>query len=216
MGFLAGRVFLSLALAMTLTGAVQAQGNPFPSLKSSRLSNLRFSISVGGFAPLGNLASASDSSLGGALSVGLQWGRPTTSRPFTGGIFYEAAGLARSVPSPYPTPFSTGRTAQAFTMEGGGLDGMFYLSPGKSARLYVGGGVGVFQVKRKLVDSDDGLFAIFSNDELESSYRVNPGFRGMVGIEIGRGFFAEGRYLNAGTMDGVRFQGYSLSAGFRY
>lgn len=218
MRFLAAGVFLSLALTAAVTGDARAQwdldGEP---RKPSPLSNLRFYLSVGGFTPVGNLVSASDSTLGGAMSFGIQWGRPKTSRPFTGGIFYEAAGVARSIPSPYPSPFfSSDNTAEAFTIEGGGLDGMFYLSPGKTARLYVGGGVGLFQVKRKIVSSDDGLFAVFSNDELESSYRITPGFRGMVGVEIGRGFFAEGRYLNAGTMDGIRFQGFSLSAGYRY
>jgi hypothetical protein len=200
---------------VTLTDVSLAQDDDFPFRRPSALANVRFSISVGGFAPLGNLASASDSSYGGALSIGVQWGRPKTTRPFTGGLFYEAAGLSHNIPSPNSL-FYPDRTAEAFTIEGGGLDGMFYLSAGKSARLYIGGGVGIFQVKRKIVISDHGLPGVFSNDELESTFRVNPGFRGLVGLEIGRGFFAEGRYPDAGTMESVQFRGFSVSLGYRY
>lgn len=210
-------VFLTLALTALTTGEVHAQwDDDIPRSRPSALTNLRFSISLGGFTPIGNLASASDSSLGGSISVGLQWGRPRTSRPFTAGIFYEAAGVARSIPSPFPSLFFSDQVAQAFTLEGGGLEGMLYLSPGKAARLYIGGGVGIFQVKRKIVESDDGLFAVFSNDEIESNFRINAGFRGTIGVEIGGGFFAEGRYLNAGSMDGIRFHGFSIAAGYRY
>src|SRR5688500_9377063 len=96
MQFLVGRVLLSLAVTAAITGNVRAQwDDDFPSRRPSPLSNLHFSISVGGFAPIGDLATASDTSLGGAVSIGVQWGRPRSSRPFVGGIFYEAAGVAR-------------------------------------------------------------------------------------------------------------------------
>lgn len=188
-----------------------------PDLEPRRKSfDPRFSLVLGAFTPVGGFRDTFRDHWGASALLSVQLNRPLPSQPFTASLFYEGAAVSQGVENPFTELFPRS-TAEYFGMQGGGFEGAFYLTQGAPLKVYVGGGGGVYELKRKVAYSGNGfLEPVFARDDLFSSSRITVGWRLLAGIEIGRYFVSEVRYIDAGVLDGLAFRGLSISLGFRY
>jgi hypothetical protein len=194
----------------------ERRDDPDPEPEPRNLFRPRFSLVLGGFAPVGALADAFPNRWGGSALFAVQINRPRPKSPFAFSVFYEGVAVSQGVEEPFSSVFSRS-TAEYFGMQGGGVEGALYLTQGSPLKIYVGGGGGFYELKREVSYAGNAfLEPVFSKDDIFSSSRYTFGWRLLAGVEIGRYFVSEVRYIDAGRLDRVAFRGLSVSLGFRY
>jgi hypothetical protein len=174
----------------------------------------RFGVTAGGFFPIGALSDRSAGNVWPSLALSYEIKRPGPGHPYTLTAFAEGMATSRR----FKDEGNLELMNEVRELYGVGLEARGYLNPGGPVALYLGGGAGSYFLRRGIrYDTAQSPFLLFNDHTLLSGkYYVQPGFKLMLGVEEKHGIFAELRFLDAGVLETVRYQGFSANIGGRF
>lgn len=173
----------------------------------------RLGVTAGAFFPVGGLSDRSAGNVWPLLGFSYEIRRPSHGNPYTITAYIEGAASSRTFNDAFGN-----RMNEVRELYGVGLEVRGYIRPLGPLAAYVGGGIGSYFLRRGIrYDTTASPFLAFDDQSLiDGKYYVRPGVKLLFGLEERHGIFAEFRYLNAGVLEGVRYQGINASIGGRF
>ncbi|MDX1932802.1 MAG: hypothetical protein SFU56_09375 [Capsulimonadales bacterium] len=173
----------------------------------------RVGLNGGGFFPVGALSDRTSGSPWATFALSYEFRRPSARHPITLTAFAEAAANSRTFFNAFDD-----RVNEVRELYGAGLEARAYFRPPGPLAFYSGVGFGGYYLRRAVRDDSGSSPFLFFDDRsvTEGRYALRPGYKFLLGIEENHGIFFEMRYLNAGTLEGVRYQGVSAHLGGRF